>query len=89
MPGTFQGGVLAGSAEKTAFKRLKKNAWKIGANTVLVTMGHAGWSGAGYRGEAYECPREVADKIEANGPTPARPPGPTQPPEPTPSPPPR
>ncbi len=79
----MMGGVLSGSAEKSAFKRLKKHAWKMGANTVLVTMGNEGWSGATYRGEAYDCPREIVDKIEANGPTP------TQPPQPTPSPPPR
>jgi len=49
------GGVMQSHAESKAYQHLKKNAQKMGANTVLMLTGHSVWAGSKYRGEAYNC----------------------------------
>jgi hypothetical protein len=52
----FNGGIIGqGAAEENAYRMLKNNAAKMGANTVLVSTGSVGMSGARQRGEAYKC----------------------------------
>ena len=45
-----------GVAENNATSRMRENAVKLGANTVLVTRGLADNSGSTQLGEAYNCP---------------------------------
>lgn len=49
------GGLVENAAESKALNNIKKNAWKMGANFVLMTTGKSGWGGSKYRGEAYLC----------------------------------
>ncbi len=59
------GGVVENAAESKALNNIKKNAWKMGANFVLMTTGKSGWGGSKYRGEAYLCePDEDAARAE-------------------------
>ncbi len=66
------GGLFAQSAgEGKAFKHLKRNAYEMGANRVLVVANRSGFGGSKYRGEAYLC------KAPEAAPTPAPTPIPT------------
>ena len=39
------GGMVENAAEAKALNNIKKNAWKMGANFVLMTTGKSGWGG--------------------------------------------
>ena len=53
------GGLFAQNiGEEKAYKHLKRNAWEMGANTVLMIAGRSGFGGSKYRGEAYRCESE-------------------------------
>lgn len=52
----MQGGLLGQSAaEENAYRRLKNEAGKMGADTVLIITSTTGFSGSTIRGEAYYC----------------------------------
>lgn len=49
------GGAMQSYAESKAYRHIKENALKMGADTVLVVTGHSSWAASKYRGEAYLC----------------------------------
>jgi len=54
------GGALAQNVgEEKAYKHLKRNAWEMGGNTVLLLFGRSGWGGSKFRGEVYLCEDEL------------------------------
>lgn len=55
-------GGMAGqmAAEENANRRLRNDAAKLGANTVLLSSSTTGMSGSRARGEAYKCPDPTA-----------------------------
>ncbi len=65
------GGLLAQNVgEERAYKHLKRNAWEMGGNTVLLLFGRSGFGGSKYRGEAYRCDDpsgEVPESIVLGG----------------------
>ena len=70
------GGALQSYAESKAYRHIKENALKMGADTVLVVTGHSSWGGSKYRGEAYLCgtPEPTPTPAPAPDPTPVPPP---------------
>lgn len=52
---SFGGWVAQNLGEEKAYKHLKRNAWEMGGNTVLMLFGRSGFGGSKFRGEAYRC----------------------------------
>lgn len=56
----MHGGVLQGTAEKSADAEMRNGAAWIGANTIFLVRGSTGWGGSSQMGEAYSCPAAPA-----------------------------
>lgn len=64
------GGVMQSHAESKAYRHIKENALKMGADTVLMVTGHSSWGGSKYRGEAYLCGPSEPTPTPVPAPTP-------------------